>query len=133
MLLEIADLFMEYSFLREILLSLEMIAAAFFFFYMLQFFKGVLNRRKKAEPVDWMVSWTFFFMGQLFLTLILIFGDYYQGIIPPEIIERFYIVNIAKVFGLLGLIAISIQIEKVLEGESYYINSTIIVVQNLIV
>ena len=131
MFLEIADLFMENSFLREVLISLEMIAAAFFFFYMLQFFNGMLKRKKKDEPVDWMVSWASFFMGQLFLTLVLIFGDYYQGIIPQEIIERFYIVNIAKVFGLLGLIAISIQIEKVLEGESYYINSTIITIISL--
>lgn len=133
MFIEIADLFMEYFFLREVLISLEMIAAAFFFFYMLQFFNGILKRKKKAEPMDWMFSWTIFFFGQLLLTLILIFGDYYQGIIPEEIIERFYITNIAKVFGLLGLVAISIQIEKVLEGESFYINSTIIAVISLCV
>ncbi len=128
MFLEIADLFMEYSFLREVLISLEMIAAAFFFFYMLQFFTGILKRKKKEEPMDWMFSWTVFFLGQLLLTLILIFGDYYQGLIPEEIIERFYITNIAKVFGLLGLVAISIQIEKVLEGESFYINSTVVMI-----
>jgi hypothetical protein len=133
MFLEIADLFMEYSFLREVLISLEMIAAAFFFFYMLQFFSGILNRKKKEEPMDWMFSWTIFFMGQLFLTLVLIFGDYYQGIIPEEIIERFYIGNIGNVCGLFGLVAISIQIEKVLEGESFYINSTIIAVISLCV
>lgn len=133
MFLEIEDLFMEYGFLREILISLEMIAAAFFFFYMLQFFNEMLKRKKKEEPMDWMFSWTVFFMGQLFLTLVLIFGDYYQGIIPEEIIERFYITNIAKVFGLLGLVAISIQIEKVLDGESYYINSTVITIISLCV
>jgi hypothetical protein len=133
MFLEIADLFMEYSFLREILISLEMIAAAFFFFYMLQFFNGMMKRKRKGEKLDWMFSWASFFLGQLFLTLVLIFGDYYQGIIPQEIIERFYIVNVAKVFGLLGLIAISVQIEKVLEGESYFINSTIITIISLCV
>jgi hypothetical protein len=89
----------------------------------MKFFVDALRRKKKGEPVGFPLSWAFFFMGQFLSDAIKMYADFYQNYIP-ELISRAYLNNVANAFGLLGLVLISIQIERIL--KSGYINTIIV-------
>jgi hypothetical protein len=117
-------LLMEKTVEREFLIGLEFVICGFFTFYIIQFFYGAVQRRKKGESQDMIISWSFFFLGQSLLTALKIFADFYQTAIP-SIIDRTYLNNVANVFGLLGLVSLSIEVEKLI--NTGFINSLIIV------
>ena len=120
----ITDKYMEDTALREFLISFECIAVGFFIFYIVQIIQVIKIRKSKEDPIDWQVAWLLFFVFQSILSVITIFGDYYQEIIHPDFINRLYINNVGQAIGLLGLVALLIPIEKILDSK--FINSAVL-------
>jgi len=126
--MDIDDILMQKRVLRELLIGFESIIGAFYLFYSMRFFVEAIQRKKKNESMEMNLAWGFFFLGQFLFDAIKMYADFYQDFIP-EVIERAYLNNIANAMGLLGLIYISIQIERIL--KSGFINTSIIGVISL--
>ncbi|MCP4762177.1 MAG: hypothetical protein GY870_10375 [archaeon] len=123
MIFDVAEELMKKTIGREILIGFEYVIGGFFIFYIIQFFGYTFNKYRKKEPYKMQIAWALFFFGQFFMSLMNVFADFYY----IDIIERMprvYLNNVANAFGLLGLVAISFQIEKIL--RDHYINSIII-------
>ncbi|MBN2157139.1 MAG: hypothetical protein JW776_13930 [Candidatus Lokiarchaeota archaeon] len=119
----IDDILMQKRTLRELLIGLESIIGAFYLFYSMRFFVEAIHKKKKKEPMEMNLAWGFFFLGQFLFDAVKMYADFYQDHIP-ELIDRAYLNNVANALGLLGLVYISIQIERIL--KSGYINTIII-------
>lgn len=120
---EVADLFMEFTALREFMIGLEFVVGGFFVFYIVKFFYGTIERKMNREPFKMQLSWAFFFLGQFVLNGMKIFADFYQDSIPA-LVDRTYMNNVAVASGIIGLIAINFMIERIL--DSGHINSMIL-------
>ena len=120
---DIDDILMQPRILRELLIGFESIIGAFYIFYCMKFIVDAVRRKKKGEPTGFPVAWAIFFFGQFLFDALKMYADFYQDLIP-EIINRAYLNNVANALGLLGLIFISIQIERIL--KSGFINTIIV-------
>ncbi len=120
---DIDDILMQPRILRELLIGFESIIGAFYIFYSMKFFADAIRRKKKGESVGFPLAWALFFFGQFLFDALKMFADFYQDLIP-EIINRAYLNNVANALGLMGLLLISIQIERIL--KSGFINTIII-------
>jgi hypothetical protein len=96
-----------------------------------QIIQVIKFRKIKEDPIDWQLAWLIFFILQSVFSSITIFGDYYQGVFHPDYIDRLYINKFGQAIGLLGLVALLIPIEKILDSK--FINSAVLSIISLCV
>jgi len=117
-ILDVAERLMDRSDITLLAIGVEATIIAFCAFYAAQFYGKVRMRKEYDLKNDMAKTWLIFFVSQAAMNVLIVYGDYFQTYIPP-IINRYYVLNLASVMGLIGLILIARKSEQIL--GTYYL------------
>ncbi|MHA1728945.1 MAG: hypothetical protein ACTSWY_09455 [Promethearchaeota archaeon] len=124
MILGVAEKFMDRTDITLIVVGIECVIIAFCFFFTALFYAKIKRRKEYELRNDTAQIWMVFFFSQGCMYILNVFANFFQDSIPKELLSREYLLNLAGVLGLVGLIFIAKKSEDIL--QDYFITTLIL-------
>lgn len=125
MLTDVAEILNTETTIRYFVFGMEACVFAFCIYYASDFIRKARRKKQNDLRNDMAYAWASFFILQAVMNALIVYADYFQDYLPatpPEFTPPFwrpYIINIAGVIGMIGLIIITLKSEQIL--GTYYL------------